>query len=221
MFDKDPSLSNDPPQVYIETHRNSSGYVKTDVKLGDIKLPNGWDRSDALKEPPKRDGPKCLPFYIASYNGAELMALDCLKIQPNWMSLEQNVGNAYLKDIFLPGTHCSGCYFNRSNARGTIVKKYGCTQNFDVWTQLVMGIRYLDISVGHDLAKGYNGSKHYWIMNDHIKVAPLLPVLHDIRHFIIASGEVVILNFNNFPLGKGCLYLKITLIDWLIFFRIL
>lgn len=46
------------------------------------------------------------------------------------------------------GTHCSGCYPNRFTGRSLLVRKFGYTQNFDVWTQLVMGVRYLDISVG-------------------------------------------------------------------------
>lgn len=51
--------------------------------------------------------------------------------------------------INFQGTHCSGCFYTKSNAQNVLVEKFGFTQNFDVWTQLVLGIRYLDISLGY------------------------------------------------------------------------
>lgn len=79
------------------------------------------------------------------------------------------------------------------------MKKYGLSQNFDVWTQLVLGVRYLDFSIGY--FPSHNGSRNFWIMNDNIRIAFIQTILHDIRRFVILSGEVVIIGFNKFPLG--------------------
>lgn len=109
LYDKDPSIFNDPPKVFVETNRNQSGTVETNVKIGRLKLPNGWNRDDVLQEPPKRNDGKCLPFYVTSSDGMKLRSMDCLKIQPNWMNMQSHLMDVPLKNIFLPGQNNKSC----------------------------------------------------------------------------------------------------------------
>lgn len=169
LYRSDPSLSDDKPVHYVQTGNESTGKVLTDIKLGHLHLPTGWNRHhhrdgdsgtadtttttilDSDEQPPlvKWDGSVCLPFYVAAYSvGNEISAMNCLKIQPQWMTKQPHLWDVPLRKIFIPGTHCAGCYANKSTGRSALLRKYGYTQNFDVWTQLVMGVRYLDISVG-------------------------------------------------------------------------
>lgn len=153
LFSDDPSMSYEAPLFSIDLNNKSTGHIKTNVKLSDIELPYGWNRNDVEHTTPDHI-PKsaCLPFYIASFNGKSMQTLDCLKIQPNWMKSIPEIQNVPLKQLFLPGTHCSGCYDRRTGAsRSILLKKFGFVQNFDIWTQLVFGVRYLDISIGYEI----------------------------------------------------------------------
>lgn len=148
LYTHDPAISNDPPIEFVETKGATNGNFKTNTKIGKLHLPNGWDQEEASTVAPKRENSKCLPFYIASHIGPILQTVDCLKIQPNWMALNQRLSDVPLRELFIPGTHCSGCFHTKSNVRSILLKKFGFVQNFDIWTQLVFGIRYLDISIG-------------------------------------------------------------------------
>lgn len=52
-----------------------------------------------------------------------------------------------LSRLCLPGTHNSGCFDN--GLRFESVNKFIITQDTDVWTQMVYGIRYLDLRIGY------------------------------------------------------------------------
>lgn len=148
LFKMDPSISDESPLVTIRTSNLKTGSFKTNTKIGRLYLPYGWNHEDVNLNIPKRQGPRCLPFYIASYIKEELQTLDCLKIQPNWMTLHPHLSDTPFKHIVFPGTHCSGCYYSRQGVRSILLRKFGYVQNFDIWTQLALGIRYLDFSIG-------------------------------------------------------------------------
>lgn len=40
-----------------------------------------------------------------------------------------------------------------------------------------------------------------WIVNENLFIAPLRPILQDIRLFAMLSKEVIIVNFVDFPIG--------------------
>lgn len=151
LFAVDPSTSNDPPLLNIITDDRSQGSFRTNILISDFSLPGGWDLEEATANLPKRIVSKCLPYYLASFSGDKHLTSNCLKIRPNWMSSEAHLDHIPLNKLFIPGTHCSGCYGHRYHTKSYILKRFGIVQNFDVWTQLVFGIRYLDISVGYDL----------------------------------------------------------------------
>lgn len=206
LFLSDPSTSNEPPNYKLnmskyEENKNPKNRLKnyhvTNITLGYFYFPAGWDKRDVGV--PKRTGPKCLPYYIASYKNNQIQMLDCLKIQPTWMSMQADVGDVELRNLFLPGTRCSGCYYNHSTAQSNTIQQFGVTQHFDVWQQLVMGIRYLDISIAY--RDEMHGNNKFWITTDGLPVAKLENIIMDIRKFIIYSGEVVVLHFRDFVFG--------------------
>lgn len=204
VYRSDPSLNDNPAETYVETRGSAAGKFKTNIKLGALTLPYGWNHEDFSNDTQMTnwDGTTCLPFYVAGFERNELKSINCLKIHPNWMNRQEHLWDMQLKDLFIPGTHCSACYTNKFTGRSMLSRKFGYSQNFDVWTQLVLGIRYLDISVGYQGHNGpHNETKHLWVVNDSLFIIPLIHVLQDIRKFIRVSGEAVIMDIRHFPTG--------------------
>ncbi|XP_308536.5 uncharacterized protein LOC1269880 [Anopheles gambiae] len=201
LYTENPALSNASPAVKVVVNGERSGQVTTELKFGRRKLPGGWSHEQVLQNIPKRKSkPICFDLYLTSYDQAgELQYFDCLKIQPTWMFSEPGLGNVSLRELFLPGTHCSGCYQTRTNVGNVVLKKIGFRQSLDVWSQLVFGIRYLDFAIGY--YPSHNGTRNFWIMNEQFRVGALRPILQDIRRFVILSEETVFLDFRRFPLG--------------------
>lgn len=107
----------------------------------------------------------------------------------------------------IPGTHNSGCYKHGDLKRRDAFQRYLLTQDRDVWTQLVHGIRYLDIRVGHyppipnntTHTDELNHAGRYWINHNVIRINPLSAILKDVRNFLdVARGEVVIMDFHRY-----------------------
>ncbi|KAH8234868.1 hypothetical protein KR032_004628, partial [Drosophila birchii] len=225
IYGQDPTVSNFQPELLIPRFAivNRTGKIISPIKLGKLNFPGGWNRQDT-GDPPATRYPtgKCLPHYVASYNGTELLTVDCLKIQPNWMAQNKDVSRMPLKNMFLPGTHASGAVVNRTS-KSVLIKDYLQAQLFDVWSQLVFGIRYLDFSVGYEscfkiLTKIYiniyysllfsyknmatnDDSDNFWLVNENMFLQPLVGVLRDVLHFVKKSGEMVVLDFSSFPIG--------------------
>ncbi|XP_055630197.1 uncharacterized protein LOC129770994 [Toxorhynchites rutilus septentrionalis] len=201
FYRENPALSNTPPLVKILVEGQKSGEIVTEQKFGKLQLPGGWSHDEVLRVLPKRrSNPLCFDFYVVSYDGDdELQTFECLKIQPNWMFSEQNIGSVPLKDLFLPGTHCSACYQTKANVNNVFLKRVGFRQDLDIWSQLIFGIRYLDFSVG--FFPSHNGTRNFWVMNESYRVGGIGPILDDIRRFVVLTEETVILDFRRFPLG--------------------
>ncbi|GAB0098208.1 uncharacterized protein DMENIID0001_139190 [Sergentomyia squamirostris] len=197
VFKKDPSLNSEQPIYYLETHDRTSGYEMTGIPLGQLDLPGNWH--DPMKDK-NNFQTQCLPYFVAGYIGNDLVTLDCLKIQPQWQTqMRDHIGNISLKNLFIPGTHCSACYVNETKSMTQLLRRFVFTQDFDVWTQLVFGVRYLDVSIGYHSSKVLE--QKFWIVADNIMVSPLHKLLQDVRHFVQITKEVVILDFGDFPLG--------------------
>lgn len=211
LYRQNPSLSKEPPLAFFDTANTTLKVFKTDVVLGTLQLPWGWDEQEINKNPPKRGKAICLNLFVASYAAKnKLQTLDCLKIQPAWMSLEDNVKSVPFREMFIPGTYCSACYATKSNQKNQVLRRVGFHQNFDIWRQLVFGVRYLDFSVGY--LQGQNNSKDFWIMSGSLRIAPLVNVLRDIRKFVIYSHEPIFLDFHQFPSGEWSYYQHTQLI---------
>ncbi|XP_017474481.1 PREDICTED: uncharacterized protein LOC108365049 isoform X2 [Rhagoletis zephyria] len=193
IFSEDPSTTYFHPEARITNINNSSGKVLSNVKVGKLRFPHGWNSNDDNTVPIEYPKGKCLPYYVASFNGSELLTVECLKIQPNWMSKLEHIAQMPLKDLFIP-----------VKTKSVLVKDYVVAQQFDVWSQLVFGVRYLDFSIGFDkIADVYDTSNadNFCIVNENKLVQPLRGVLKDVKRFVQLSHEVVILDFSSFPIG--------------------
>lgn len=145
FYRRDPTMSYVTPETIFRTDGKSAGRINTNIKLGKLYFPNNWNRNDTSGMSSQKGENMCLPFYIASYFKKNFESVYCLRIQPNWMSEMDSLAEVHLNDIFIPGSHASGCFISDEDT--STLKKFSVTQNFDVWTQLVFGIRYLDITV--------------------------------------------------------------------------
>jgi hypothetical protein len=78
-----------------------------------------------------------------------------------------------------------------------------CLQEEDILSQLINGVRYLDIRAAH-----YIDREHvWWVNHGSIPIHPLQSVFDDVRTFLQKTNEIVILDFHQFPIGKRyCLY---------------
>ncbi|OUM59713.1 hypothetical protein PIROE2DRAFT_14684 [Piromyces sp. E2] len=79
-----------------------------------------------------------------------------LDVDAKWM---RNInGNLTLDQINMAGTHDSGTYAITSNTlpfEDLFKSEWGKTQNLDIWEQLVLGVRYLDIRLSTSEKKKY------------------------------------------------------------------
>lgn len=66
-----------------------------------------------------------------------------------------------------------------------------------MWVQLLYGIRYLDIRVGHYP----NTPEKFWAVHDFVKINPLYEIIADVRRFLRSTKELVVLDFHRFPTG--------------------
>jgi hypothetical protein len=207
LFDYNPYHVKKPVQIFSAyPSGQKSGQVETSRRLNAFTLPYKWDPSTDLNESlSEKTFQKCLEFYVVAYNESnQATSFDCLKIQPQWMTENLDIWNMKLKDLFIPGTHCSGCYQTRENAREK--KEEGFLQNFDVWHQLVMGVRFLDFSVGMHKQVSHSFFNFeekffqniFWIESEGVLVTPVMKVIKDVAKFAQRSKEIIILNFSRF-----------------------
>ncbi|XP_069686377.1 PI-PLC X domain-containing protein 1-like isoform X2 [Periplaneta americana] len=105
-----------------------------------------------------------------------------------------------LRQIFLVGSHDSGSYeeYNPSTSEN-LVTKYTITQEDDILSQLIYGVRYLDIRAAY-----YPSTNETWWVNHGVmKIHPMKLILDDVKTFLENTNEIVILDFHEFPAGFG------------------
>lgn len=108
------------------------------------------------------------------------------------------IGDLQLTNLALPGTHNAGTYkrFNGQN----IVNKYRDCQEEDAYTQLLYGVRFLDIRPGAILK---NNKFEFWIYHDFLSTKVRVDtILKDVQVFLQQyPSEVVFVDFHEFPKG--------------------
>lgn len=172
-------------------------------KEGQLKVRRENKREDIESKIPV-EGDHCFPFWIATYYNNTLVYTDCLKIRPTWIwDHRSEFGDMSLRSLFIPGTHNSGCYkkvtglANQSSRRNSFSSRFLLTQDLDIYTQLVYGIRYLDIRVGY-----YPSTPElFWINHDVARLMPLRQILQGVKHFLRRSPDPVLLDLHRFPVG--------------------
>lgn len=106
-----------------------------------------------------------------------------------------------IRQLFIPGSHDSASYkYNFDpNREETLVTRYSLTQDDDILSQLVHGIRYIDLRVGYYRSN----DEKFWANHGISRLHPLSAVLSQIKQFVEATNEIVILDFQEFPVGFG------------------
>ena len=109
------------------------------------------------------------------------------------------IKNYRFRSLFIPGTHDSASFrYNFKPSMETIVSKYTLTQDDDIRSQLIHGIRYIDLRVGYYRSTDVK----FWVNHGISRLHPLIDVLHQVKDFVEATNEIVILDFQEFPVGK-------------------
>lgn len=139
----------------------------------------------------------CFGFWIHMINAnGTVITRSCMKAHPRWMNeMREEIGDVKMRHLFIPGTHNSG------SSKGTLTEnrltKYAICQDDDIRSQLMQGIRYLDLRVGH-----YRKLQHaFYIVHSVVKFQPLIEVLETVKDFVEETNEIVIIDFQEFPIG--------------------
>ncbi|XP_012537184.1 PI-PLC X domain-containing protein 1 isoform X2 [Monomorium pharaonis] len=144
---------------------------------------------------------QCLQYHVAWLRNGTVRLTNCLQTQPRWMEERRTIlGPLPLRRVFLPGTHDSASYaiHERANSEN-IVERYVITQDVDVLAQLIYGVRYLDIRVGH-----YPNTNSVWWANHGVfKSVPMQTVVNQVKTFLDNTNEIVIFDVQEFPVGFG------------------
>ncbi|XP_025270505.1 PI-PLC X domain-containing protein 1 isoform X1 [Camponotus floridanus] len=144
---------------------------------------------------------QCLQYYVAWLRNGTIRLTNCLQTHPQWMAERRNsLGLLSMSRIFLPGTHDSASYAIHEQANSeNIVEKFVITQDVDVLAQLIYGVRYLDIRVGH-----YPNTNSIWWANHGVfKSVPMQNVVNQVKTFLDNTNEIVIFDIQEFPVGFG------------------
>lgn len=124
----------------------------------------------------------------------------CMRTRAFWMD-EIGIDDRKIRQLFIPGTHDSASYRYNFDplSQETYVTRYALTQDDDILSSLIHGIRYLDIRVGYYKAN----SNKFWANHGISRLHPLTDVLRQVKEFIDSTNEIVILDFQEFPVGFG------------------
>ncbi|XP_012345884.1 PI-PLC X domain-containing protein 1-like [Apis florea] len=176
-----------PREIYTVVPNDSNGIQKTGVLAEFVPSANLSFVS------------KCIKYGIIwKSNRGDVKRIDCLRTYPTWMKdMKDILGPLRIKDIFLPGTHDSAAY----DVNGTmisIISKFAVTQDLDILGQLIHGVRYLDIRLGH-----YPENSEVWwtIHGPFYRSVPLKTVIDHVKSFLDNTKEIVIMDIREFAVG--------------------
>lgn len=113
--------------------------------------------------------------------------------------MQTKIENKKIRNLFLPGTHDSASFKRGLDPimSENIVTRFTVTQDDDIMSQLVHGIRYLDLRVGY-----YRSNQDkFWANHGISRMNPLAEVLSQVKEFIDGTNEIVLLDFQEFPVG--------------------
>ncbi|XP_014478082.1 PREDICTED: PI-PLC X domain-containing protein 1-like [Dinoponera quadriceps] len=144
---------------------------------------------------------QCLKYHVAWLRNSTIRLTNCMRTQPRWMAERKDVlGSLSMNRMFLPGTHDSASYaiHERANSED-IIHRFVITQDVDVLAQLIHGVRYLDIRVGH-----YPFTNTVWWANHGLfRATPMQNVVDQVKTFLNNTNEIVIFDVQEFPVGFG------------------
>ena len=220
IWSHDPTENLDDALEYAPVSDTPEGRYIFSIQFNDSVIPKylNFDRIDSGA---------CLPYWVGILRDEELIDASCLKSEPYWMEdLQDILTGANLCDILIPGTHDAGAATSYENwgPDGPLedeVARWTFTQDGTFWTQLVMGIRYLDMRLSY-----YPDSEFlYYVNHNFVRIAPLYLYLEDISRFLNQTNEILIFdthslenNFEDYPEAeKGLLNLiESYLLPWMV-----
>ncbi|KAF4518530.1 hypothetical protein B566_EDAN004274 [Ephemera danica] len=173
----------------------------------------GWERTVITEQGRVNNSiqlgfqPRCLDYYVGYIRGNTTLASSCLRLEPTWMTERPALGAFPLTNLFLPGSHDSGAYGEFDPDIGdNSVTKYTVCQDEDILSQLIRGIRYLDIRVAYYryLALLSNESDSgFWLNHGAFRMFPMEIITEQVRQFLLntPSQEIVIFDVQEFSFG--------------------
>jgi hypothetical protein len=113
--------------------------------------------------------------------------------------MKDSLKDKKIRQLFIPGTHDSASYKRAHNptTMENIVTKFSLTQDDDIRSQLLHGIRYLDLRVGYYRSN----AEKFWANHGISRLQPLSDVIKQIKDFIDVTDEIIIVDFQEFPVG--------------------
>ncbi|XP_035789073.1 PI-PLC X domain-containing protein 1-like [Anopheles albimanus] len=181
-----------------------NGWTKTDIKFN----------YDLMKD--ADTSTRCYGYYAYTVtpNGT-VLDVHCMRLNPTWMNdLRSHLSAFRMRELFVPGTHDSASYkrdFDPQHQE-TIVTKYALTQDDDIRSQLLQGVRYIDLRVGYYKSK----PEPFWSNHGISRMHPLIEDLEQIRKYAAETKEIIVVDVQEFPVGFGKGYdIHIKLIEYL------
>ncbi|XP_029828928.2 uncharacterized protein LOC8050490 [Ixodes scapularis] len=184
LIDRDPR---ETPWTVLESHQvtGPSGTQKTSVVFPRFNWANLT--TDA-----------CLGFWVVLSNRPNQVPLasSCIRARPHWMQQHcQKLGHLSFSQLFIPGTHNSAMYDVSSPESVSLVDHFLFNQEEPIINQLYYGIRSLDLRVQEKRGE-------FWITHDLVRgQVTVREVLQQVRQFVEATGEPVLLDFHRFTTG--------------------
>ncbi|XP_055386146.1 PI-PLC X domain-containing protein DDB_G0269228-like [Condylostylus longicornis] len=202
-----PKLNNLGTNSEINYEKTQKWKVNADTILGkyEPKQKDDWIKTNLkfnYEESEKIDSKtECYSHWISYIDkDGNILSKSCIRAYPTWMNdMKDSIQNFNMKQIFIPGSHDAGSYrlnFNPEKDE-TVITKYSLTQDDNIKSQLMHGIRYLDIRMGY-----YAFTKDKFFMVHGItKQRPLKEALEQLKNFVIETNEIVIFDVRKFELG--------------------
>ncbi|XP_035214926.1 PI-PLC X domain-containing protein 1-like isoform X2 [Stegodyphus dumicola] len=154
---------------------------------------------------------RCLGYWAVYLEAGRIVHSTCLRTNPDWMyNMKNIIGDMTFNCLMIPGTHNSGCYSKYNPLKDTVYEKYVYTQEESIFNQLVYGIRCIDLRVWHEGSVSIPSKIQITHDRHRMGLPSLTDVLQDVKDFINATKEIVIIDihrqltgmFNPQPLQK-------------------
>ncbi|XP_053677127.1 PI-PLC X domain-containing protein 1 [Anopheles nili] len=193
---------------WVYDFRDEFGYRKKDVLFSlQPVYTNGWTKTgikfnyDLMNTVTTNTSCYGYYAYFVTPNGTVLSA-HCLKLYPTWMEdLRPHLSGFRMRELFIPGTHDSASYKRDfdPHSQETIISKYALTQDDDIRSQLLQGVRYIDLRVGYYK----NSGQQFWANHGISRMHPLADILAQIKRYALETREIILVDVQEFPVGFG------------------
>ncbi|GAB6027664.1 hypothetical protein CHUAL_001905 [Chamberlinius hualienensis] len=141
---------------------------------------------------------RCLGYWIGYIRQGQLLASNCIKMQPNWMWENRlAIGPVKYIDMMIPGTHDAGSYAYYSGKTSNIFQRWMINQEENFFEQLMYGIRHFDLR----LAYYSETPEKFWINHFVFRSNPFHEMISAVKRFINLTNEIILLDFHEFPVG--------------------